>query len=233
MLARVITIRGHQQSEAGARNLLLSHKKVNNKFTLLEFHANTPEDVDFTLDELGIKWDYPEEGSRQIEDLKFPSYKTKNQKARQACFASHASLWALAVREMTSVLILEDDAEFVSKFSEEDIAHTPHFGVIGLNDPRGATRKSKIFHQQIEAEGNVKDCRVIPAPWVDHKSIPQGIAGASAYIIRPFAAQAALQKARDVGGMPNDALLNKQWFPWIGVTTKYFTKVTGTPSLLT
>jgi len=75
---------------------------------------------------------------------------------------------------------------------------------------------------------------VVEAPWVDDDHhVPQGLAGASAYIITPAGALAAIRLVERFSGWPNDALLCRQLLPgMLGVTTTYHTRVSGTPSRL-
>jgi GR25 family glycosyltransferase involved in LPS biosynthesis len=69
-----------------------------------------------------------------------------------------------------------------------------------------------------------------PVPSVDEFNIPQGLAGNSAYIIKPDGAKDILSAAREHGLWPNDALMCKQLVPKLGVTKTYFTRVQGLPS---
>ena len=47
-------------------------------------------------------------------------------------------------------------------------------------------------------------------PWIDDKSVPQGLAGNSAYIMNPIPARRLFEIMDDVGLWPNDALMCKQ-----------------------
>ena len=63
--------------------------------------------------------------------------------------------------------------------------------------------------------------------------IPQGLAGNSAYIIKPWAAKKVIQEVKEIGAWPNDALLCYQNFSFLAVTKKYYTRVQGLPSTTT
>ena len=52
--------------------------------------------------------------------------------------------------------------------------------------------------------------------------LPMGIAGNSAYIIRPFAAKELLKTTKELGVWPNDAIMCKQLFPWLRVVYPYY-----------
>ena len=94
-------------------------------------------------------------------------------------------------------------------------------GIIGLNNPRGATRKSaKYYESVINIQNNINSAKdfngytVSDSPWVDDdKYTPQGIAGNSAYVISPSMALKLLKKVDEIGLWPNDALMCKQFFP--------------------
>jgi hypothetical protein len=57
--------------------------------------------------------------------------------------------------------------------------------------------------------------------------VAQGIAGNSAYIIKPWAAKELIEKVYEYGMWPNDAIMCQQIVPWLGVTKLYYTKVQG------
>jgi len=75
-----------------------------------------------------------------------------------------------------------------------------------------------------------------PAPEIDDHSefpLPAGIAGNSAYIIRPHAARELLEKTLEVGMWPNDAIMCQQLFPWVRVVYPYYTNVQAGTSTTT
>ena len=49
------------------------------------------------------------------------------------------------------VVVLESDAIFTRKFDFKDLTKDFKGGIIGLNDPRGATRKARVFHEKSES----------------------------------------------------------------------------------
>lgn len=228
-----ITIRNNKVSEEGFRNLYRSHKEVGNRWELRSFDAITPEDVDMVMRDLGIRWDYPDEkeGPRRCPHtgLLLHPYRTPVPERRIACFASHAELWFRCATSLEPMMIFEDDAQFVARLAPESILSGPRtgWGCIFFNDPRGATRRPQVYHG---ACVNAGPGRIIEVPWVDNMEVPQGGPGNSAYYIEPWAAKLLLQKAREVGGRPNDSLMCKQYFPWLGQSTSYFTKVSGRKS---
>ena len=62
-------------------------------------------------------------------------------------------------------------------------------------------------------------------PYVDDWDVPQGLAGNSAYMISPKAAKKLLNKVKEIGMWPNDALMCKQMFPWLEVVYPYYTTI--------
>ena len=226
MRAYVITVIGNAQSEASVARLMASHQDVGNEFELEEFHATTPNNVDAQLRMHKLKWTWPWEGFGEAKGMRLHAYKTKNRKARMACFMSHYRLWRYWTQDQP-ILILEDDALFINKLDPAPLIAS-EFWAIGINDPRGATRKASEFHAAVQKQLTP----VAETPWIDKPEVPQGLAGASAYLIKPEGAAAAVKLADEVGAWPNDALLCRQLCPWLGVTRIYYTAVQGTPSTL-
>ena len=135
-------------------------------------------------------------------------------------------LWKIATKE--PILVLEHDAVFTPKLDYETMLPTNH-GIIGINDPRGATRKSSIYHTMIgESRWPIQ-----PVPHIDDIKIPPGLAGNSAYRIKPWAAKKVIEIVKEIVAWPIDALLCYQLFNFLGVTKKYYTRVQGLPSTTT
>jgi len=225
MRARCIVIKGDRQSEEGFGRLLTSHEAVGNQFPLEAIDATTPREVAERLAAYKIRWNYPDGGLDHFQGLKRHAYKTSNPEARKACFLSHYRLWVYAQAE--PILILEDDALFVRKLDYKPLMKST-FGAIGVNDPRGATRRPARYHAGLQARTE----EIGEVPWIDEEDIPQGLAGASAYLMKPWAATQALYLAELHGAWPNDALLCRQLAPWIGCTKTYYTTIQRTPSRL-
>jgi GR25 family glycosyltransferase involved in LPS biosynthesis len=77
-----------------------------------------------------------------------------------------------------------------------------------------------VFHEKVSSYVGVQ-----PVPTIDDMDVPQGLAGNSAYMISPKGAKKLLDKVREVGMWPNDALMNKQFFPWLEVVYPYYTTI--------
>lgn len=225
MQAFCIVVKGSEQSEAGFAKLKESHEAVGNEFPLEAVPATTPKNVEKQMERYCVRWAYPWDRPEQRADLRMVlhPYKTRNRLARMACFMSHYRLWRMHL----PILILEDDALFIRRLDPEPLLAS-EFHAIGINDPRGATRLPGVFHSKVQA----MEDEIGPSPWIDAPEVPQGLAGASAYIIKPDGAAAAVALTDSLGAWPNDALLCRQLCPWLGVTKTYYTKVQGTPTTL-
>ena len=227
MLASIITIPNHPVSQKAASICVQSSETVGNHFKIYPHIATTPEDVDAKMKEYGLKWNYPWEGT--VLDfstgLKKSAYRTANQKARVACSVSHYTLWRSTASGSQAHLILEHDSKFIRKF-DTSLTNRTKFLIYGINNPIGATRKAREFKELVSKS----DKEVTHAPWIDEQSVPQGLAGNSAYIITPEGAKKMLKLVDELGLWPNDALICRQLVPQLGVTTKFYTTVQGTPS---
>jgi len=231
MKAFAIVIDGNPISEAGWKNLKVSSEKFDHNIELERYHAYTPKQAfEFMSDsDTRMRWAWPWEGE-EIDlstGIKKRSYVTNNPHARVACFLSHFCLWKKAVYLEEPILILEHDALFIRPFDtigRDDAA-------ISINDPRGATRKSQVFHEALQSS----EYDIIACPYIDpDRSIAQGLPGNSAYVIGPIMAQKAIDFTLKYGMWPNDALLCIQNFPGeLFCYNKYVTKVQGLKSTTT
>ena len=127
------------------------------------------------------------------------------------------------------ICILEHDARFIKKLPSDRTFRNSKYDIIGINDPSMATRKSKLYHDKI-LEGTQF---FQPVPTIDDFNVPQGLAGNSAYVIKPEGARKMLSLADEHGMWPNDALMCKQLIPTLGVTRNFYTRVQGLRSTTT
>lgn len=141
---------------------------------------------------------------------------------------SHLTLWEKCFDEREPILVLEHDAIFTGKLSYDSLLES-RYGIIGINEPFGATRMATAFHRMLQESKS----EVANVPRIDNINIPQGLAGNSAYIIKPWAAEEMLGLVNEYGLWPNDALMCYQLFPLLGVSKTYYTKVQRTASTTT
>ena len=195
--------------------------KYMQNFDIEIYDAITPENVQSELTKENIKWTYPEVLVRDFKSgLLLHPYVTANKQARIACGVSHYKLWKECYESNEPYLILEHDAQFIKKLDYQYILDS-NYDIIGLNDPRGATRNSKLFYETVLASN--KD--ILPVPNVDNFEVPQGLAGNSAYIIKPDGAKKLLDAVLYYGLWPNDCIMCKQLITRMGVTRQFYTKV--------
>tara|TARA_R110002153_G_scaffold23791_1_gene76518 strand:- start:755 stop:1447 length:693 start_codon:yes stop_codon:yes gene_type:complete len=229
MKAYAIVIKDNEVSEHGFKNLVETSLKVNNDFTINKFEAVTPPYVKTTMAEHNIKWNYPWVGTVTdfASGLTKSAYQTKNPDARVACALSHYLLWKTAITLDEPILILEHDAAFVNKIDFDP--DKSNMWAIGINNPLGATRRSREFYTTIANH----PAWVQPVPTIDKHDIPQGLAGNSAYIMKPQGAQKMIDLVKQFGLWPNDALMCKQLIPRLGVTKKFYTNIQNLKSTTT
>ena len=225
-----ITIYGNEISEKGYENLVQSSKHVGNDFEIEKFPATLGQYADIVLKGKGLKWTYPWAGQKQdfLSGLTLTAYETKTKENRIGCFLSHYNAWEDCLAYEEPILVLEHDAFFTKKLDYHYILESK-YDIIGINDPRGCTRKSKIYYDIIRERAP----SIQPVPRIDAWNIPQGLAGNSAYIIKPNGAQDMMYMSKAHGAWPNDALMCYQLVKNMGVTKKHYTTVQRLPSTTT
>lgn len=226
MKAYAIVIKDHNVSEGGYKILVESSEKVGNEFKIERYDAIVPDQVDQYFEELGIKWTWPDSGRGRNEQLNLNMHAYGGPpKRRHACALSHYFLWSMSINIQEPILVLEHDAIFTQKFDYQYVLDS-HYGMIGINDPRNATRLFNKFHDVVQnAEGPLLDC-----PVIDNMQVPQGIAGNSAYVIKPECAERIIEAVATYGLWPNDAIACQQVIEGLGVTKKYYTTIQGLTS---
>ena len=230
MKAYCIVMVGNAQSEAGFAKLKESHERVGNEFELHRWAASTPGSHLREWWPREVEWCCLSDGNWVEEwGVQLKPYRSRVDEARRACFLSHYQLWEAVAESNEPALILEDDALFVYKLQPKDVLEWG-WQITSINDPDGATRKAKQYHQSIQR----RPAKVCPVPRLDDDpTIPYGLPGASAYIITPKGALHAIGLTHTFGAWPNDALLCHQLcIGMLGCSTTYYTKVQGTPSSL-
>ena len=214
-------------SMAAFEKLQNSSRMHDNDFSPDMFEATTAFNVKDHMTKLLLKWDYPWEGT--VTDLKTglkkTAYPTKSHWNRIACAVSHYRLWAMCAKIDKPILILEHDAIFTKKFARyNNILEDTQYDIIGINNPIGNTRRSNQFHdilQKTEPFSSSGD--IVKIPKIDSFDVPQGLAGNSAYIIKPRGAVSCIKAAQSYGLWPNDALMCDQLIRRMGVTKVYYT----------
>jgi GR25 family glycosyltransferase involved in LPS biosynthesis len=222
---KVITMTDNKVSMEAFGKLQDSSHSVGNDFRPEIFEATIAENAEDHLSKLLLEWNYPWEGV--VTDLKTglkkSAYPTRNRLNRIACAISHYRLWAVCVKTNKPMLIMEHDAIFIQRLRYDNLLEDNHYNIIGINNPIGNTRKSHEFHKILQQSVDRENTGIVPVPTIDNFDIPQGLAGNSAYIIKPKGARMCIKAASEHGLWPNDALMCKQLIPHMGVTKAYYT----------
>lgn len=224
MKSYCIVIKTNITSENAFNCLVNSSNRVKNTFTIERFDAITPDNLDKTMKDLDIVWNYPWGSSVYDEDTKMRKipYSGREQKSRIACGVSHYLLWEKCAESTYPFLILEHDSEFIEQLPYQEIINESGFEIIGLNHPKRATRNWDIFNNMVQSNPN----KYQKAPQIDKTlELPQGLAGNSAYIITPSGAKKLVDLVKKYGLWPNDAIMCIQLLDTLGVTKTYYTKV--------
>ena len=223
----IITLDTNQESIEATHKCIGSIRSTKSEIDPSVFVATVPRQIKRHLEEIDmgdVVWTYPltkeEDGLDIKTGLYLRHYPTKKISNRTACMVSHMRLWHKCATGKKPIVILEHDAIFTRKFVFEPLEKEFKGGILGLNDPRGATRRSDVFHNIASSKMGLQ-----PVPTVDDAEVPQGLAGNSAYLITPTAAKKLLDKVREVGMWANDALMCKQFFPWMQVVYPYYTTI--------
>ncbi len=231
MRAFAIVVPDNKTSMAGFQELKDSYDKYGHNDGLIMHEAIAVDKVEMIAAGNGLNWNYPWEG--KVSDLKSglikSAYTTADPRKRISCFVSHWYLWQKCVKLNEMILILEHDSRFIKKLPADSTFARADFDIIGINDPSMATRKSKLYHDMILERVDFFQ----PVPRIDEFNIPQGLAGNSAYVIKPAGAKLMLELSQEYGMWPNDALMCYQLVPKLGVTRNFYTRIQGLRSTTT
>tara|TARA_B100000242_G_C43023522_1_gene476477 strand:+ start:373 stop:1071 length:699 start_codon:yes stop_codon:yes gene_type:complete len=231
MRAFAIVVPDNKTSMAGFQELNDSYDKYGHNDGLEMHEAISVDKVEMIAAGNGLNWNYPWEG--KVSDLKSglikSAYTTADPRKRISCFVSHWYLWQKCVKLDEMILILEHDSRFIKKLPADSTFARADFDIIGINDPSMATRKSKLYHDMILERVDFFQ----PVPRIDEFNIPQGLAGNSAYVIKPAGAKLMLELSQEYGMWPNDALMCYQLVPKLGVTRNFYTRIQGLRSTTT
>ncbi len=231
MRAFAIVVPDNKTSMAGFQELNDSYDKYGHNDGLEMHEAISVDKVEMIAAGNGLNWNYPWEG--KVSDLKSglikSAYTTADPRRRISCFVSHWYLWQKCVKLNEMILILEHDSRFIKKLPADSTFARADFDIIGINDPSMATRKSKLYHDMILERVDFFQ----PVPRIDEFNIPQGLAGNSAYVIKPAGAKLMLELSQEYGMWPNDALMCYQLVPKLGVTRNFYTRIQGLRSTTT
>lgn len=250
--AFIISMVDNPQSQASTKNLIESIESTKSEIEPSVMTATIPETIDVDIaknfskeysaglyknKQLNYTWPKSpaEDGIDFSTGIYKRAYSAKDWRKVAACTISHMRLWQNCIDIDEPILILEHDAYFIRKFSYANIENAKwDGGICGLNEPFGTTRKARVFDSKLKEKVNELGMAIVP--YVDGPGdlpLPSGLPGNSAYIIKPWAARKLLEKTLEVGIWPNDAVMCRQFFPWLQHIFPYYTKVQGTKSTTT
>lgn len=245
MKAYIISMINNMDSITATRKLIHSIEKTDSNLDVFISNAVTPDTIDSNMRKLfdtypfsQIGWTWPKTPSENqysiSSGLEHRCYDSPygNYKPRFACTLSHYNLWKLCVDTNETIMILEHDALFKRKFDYSEIEDQFTGDILGLNDPSNATRKADVFNRiAMNAHIPGNKYTVSQVPTIDDDIIPQGLAGNSAYIIKPAGAAKLMSLCASYGFWPNDAIMCKQLMPGkLQVVVPYLSQVQGIKS---
>jgi len=247
MKAYIISMINDHESTVATRKIMQSIRHTESNVQPFIFPAVVPLTLQSTMTTLfgkstvpNIGWTYPTKDEENRYDLKtglqLSAYKTADLHKRISCTLSHYSLWLHCYNSGEPIMILEHDAFFTRKFDYKDIKDSFTGHILGLCHPVGATRKANVYQDAVRSYHNDLEKKLkaaLPysiqsAPTIDKNVVPQGIAGNSAYIIKPEGAAKLIALTAEHGLWPNDAIMCKQLMPSkLQIVYPYYTKVQG------
>jgi GR25 family glycosyltransferase involved in LPS biosynthesis len=221
MKAYVITLHNNEFSQRKA-NRCIETGKVVGKVDVEKFTAIDKTNAQQVMKEHGLKWTYAHNNTKPalcpISGLKQIPYYNANLNSKIGCSMSHYLLYKKCVELDEPIIILEHDAVFIREMPEVDFK-----GILQINDPRGAGKNGRRLSESMITRGAVG---VQPkTPNTTDPLVPDGIAGNSAYVIKPFAAQELIDKYHTLGIWPNDAIMCVQLFPYLEEYYPFITRV--------
>jgi GR25 family glycosyltransferase involved in LPS biosynthesis len=215
--AFVIVLEGLPYSEAVSARCIQSARTVG-EIEVLRFPAIDRTRAEDEMKRHGLKWTWAKNNTEHDTcprtGLKQHPY--GNLQAKIGCSLSHYLLWQKCAEFGEPFLILEHDVVFVRTFPQFEF-----HGICQINDPKGATPRGDWWHDEMKKRGP----GVFPKTHVFDDDIPDGLAGNSAYVVKPFAARELILAFHALGVWPNDAMMCRQMFPYLQEYFPFVTRV--------
>jgi GR25 family glycosyltransferase involved in LPS biosynthesis len=171
---------------------------ANHGITLEKIEGVSKEIAESVMNAHKLTWTWADNNTKELicskTNLKHFPYRTTDFRSKIGCSMSHFLLWKKCVELNETILILEHDAVFLRPLPNIEFK-----GICQINDPNGATRKGNWWSKHMVTRNK---CGVFEKTWVTtepERHIPDGLAGNSAYLIKPWAAQALINKCYEVG----------------------------------
>jgi GR25 family glycosyltransferase involved in LPS biosynthesis len=227
MRAFVICLQNHKYSNQVADRCIASAKKVG--VHVEKFFGVDKEDAEQVMNAHNLVWTWANKNTAEAvcpkTKLKQHPYRTRDFRTKIGCSMSHFLLWKKCIELNEPILILEHDSVFLRALPSFEFK-----GICQINDPANATRRGGQWSHSMSKRGKTG---VFEKTWVtteQERDVPDGLAGNSAYVIKPWAAQELVDKYYELGVWPNDATMCKQLFPYLEEYFPFITKVIQTES---
>jgi len=221
MISFVITLEGHEYSESRAARCIESAAYHN--LEVEKFRAVDQTEGKLVMLENGLTWRWAQNNNEidycPLTGLRQHPYGKLAPKI--GCAMSHYLLWQECFESNQSMLILEHDAVFIGSLPQVDF-----HGICQINDPRGATPRGDWWSDEMAKRGP----GVFSKTKVMHGMQPDGLAGNSAYLLKPWAAKSLMAAFQNYGVWPNDATMCIQLFPYLQELYPFVTRVDQTQS---
>ena len=221
MKAFVITLKDNGYSNEVADRCIASATKFG--LVVEKFYGVDREQAKQFMHDEGLEWTWANNDTEIMKcektGLRMHPYGSTDIRAKIGCSMSHYVLWKKCVELDEPILILEHDSVFLQALPEIEFN-----GICQINDPTSATRKGSLWSSKMKARGTTG---VHSKTWITEENeryIPDGLAGNSAYLIKPWAAQELIDKFHEIGVWPNDATMCQQLFPYLEEYYPFITK---------
>jgi GR25 family glycosyltransferase involved in LPS biosynthesis len=214
--AYVITLEGHEYSEAKAARCIETAAEFG--LEVKRFRAVDSKWGEVVMRYHGLRWTWAGNNTHitYCEQTGLRQHPYGKLAPKIGCSMSHYRLWMRCVSLDQTILILEHDAVFLRPLPEVEFN-----GICQINDPKGATPGGDRWSKIMQENG----------PGVHSKTLmmidkqPDGLAGNSAYLIKPWAARELIKAFHTYGVWPNDATMCCQLFPWLQELYPFVTRV--------
>lgn len=210
MEAFVITLEGNEYSERVAWRCVETASTIGG-LQVEQVAAIGPKTSLDVMRGFGLEWTWGNNGGGLIHH----SYGGSLER-RVGCAMSHYQLWHHCAEIGKPILILEHDAVFIQPFERFEFQ-----GICQINDPAGATPCGDSWSSHMIHRGP----GVFPKTKVFNSGRPDGLAGNSAYLIKPHAAEKMIGLYREFGVWPNDAMMCIQFIPYLEEFYPFITRV--------
>ena len=221
MKAFVITLIDNLYSMKKSERCIKTARDIG-KIEVDRYHAIDKKISLSVLDGFGLEWTWANNNKTPsvcpITGLKQKPYYDANLDSKVGCALSHFLLWKHCAITNEPILILEHDAVFIREFPSFDFK-----GICQINDPKGGGKNGRRLSEKL-----VKQNKHGVQPKTSNSNdplVPDGLAGNSAYVIKPYAAQELIDKYHQLGVWPNDATMCIQLFPYLEEYYPFITKV--------